>query len=62
MESDVILEQAALSLSDKTDLPSPSSVVAALLAVEKRAKQQKISYSFEQLIGTWRLSWHHIDH
>ena len=54
MESDVILEQAALASSDKTDLPSPSSVVAALLAVE-RAKQQKISYSFEQLIGTWRL-------
>ena len=55
MESDVILEQAALASSNKTDLPSPSSVVAALLAVEKRAKQQKISYSFEQLIGTWRL-------
>ena len=54
MESDVILEQAVLASSDKTDLPSPSSVVAALLAVE-RAKQQKISYSFEQLIGTWRL-------
>ncbi|MGF1481854.1 MAG: hypothetical protein ACFB4I_20625 [Cyanophyceae cyanobacterium] len=53
MES-VVLEQAASSLSQKT-VPSPASLVAALLAVEKEAKKQKISYSFEQLLGTWRL-------
>ena len=55
MKSDVILEQAALSFINKNDLPSSSSLVAALLEVEKRVKKQKISYSFEQLIGTWRL-------
>ncbi len=55
MESDVILEQAALSFINQTDFPSSSSVVAALLEVEKRVKKQKIIYSFEQLIGTWRL-------
>ncbi|MGK7872717.1 MAG: hypothetical protein AB4426_05210, partial [Xenococcaceae cyanobacterium] len=55
MESDVILEQAALSFINKTDLPSSYTVVAALLEVEKRVKKQKISYSFEHLIGTWQL-------
>jgi hypothetical protein len=34
---------------------SPDLVVAELLTAEKEAKKQKISYSFTQLIGTWRL-------
>lgn len=34
---------------------SSDKVVTALLAVEKKAKKQKINYSFEQLLGTWRL-------
>ena len=55
MHCDVILDQAANASSDKTDLPSPSSVVTALLSVEKRALKQKVSYSFEHLLGTWRL-------
>ena len=51
MENISILEQAAKSHTK----PSPAAVVAALLEVEKRAKQNKIRYGFEQLIGNWRL-------
>ena len=51
MENISILEQAAQSNSK----PSPATVVAALLEAEKRAKQNKIRYGFEQLIGNWRL-------
>ncbi|MEG4628392.1 hypothetical protein QUB56_01850 [Microcoleus sp. AR_TQ3_B6] len=51
MENISILEQAAQSNSK----PSPGAVVAALLEAEKSAKQNKIRYGFEQLIGNWRL-------
>jgi hypothetical protein len=51
MENISILEQAAKSNTK----PSPAAVVAALLEAEKSAKQNKIRYSFEQLIGNWRL-------
>jgi hypothetical protein len=34
---------------------SPDKIVAKLLILEKEAKKQKISFSFAQLIGTWRL-------
>ncbi|MEG4504105.1 hypothetical protein QUA81_08290 [Microcoleus sp. F6_B4] len=51
MENISILEQAAKSNTK----PSPAAVVSALLEAEKSAKQNKIRYSFEQLIGNWRL-------
>jgi hypothetical protein len=51
MENISILEQAAKSNTK----PSPAAVVAALLEAEKRAKQNKIRYGFEQLIGNWQL-------
>ena len=51
-----LLEQIANSSTEKTNIPPASSeVVTALLEAEKIAKKQKISYSFDQLIGTWRL-------
>jgi hypothetical protein len=34
---------------------SPNIIVAKLLTAEKEAKKKKISFSFAQLIGTWRL-------
>ncbi|VEP17173.1 conserved hypothetical protein [Hyella patelloides LEGE 07179] len=55
MTSQQVLQEAALSALEKTNLKSPDEVVTALLAAEKEAKKQKFSYSFEQLIGTWRL-------
>ncbi|MEG4270891.1 MULTISPECIES: hypothetical protein [unclassified Microcoleus] len=51
MENISILEQAAKSNTK----PSPAAVVSALLEAEKSAKQNKIRYGFEQLIGNWRL-------
>ncbi len=51
MENISVLEQATKSNSK----PSSAAVVAALLEAEKSAKQNKIRYSFEQLIGNWRL-------
>ena len=35
--------------------PAPKAVVAALLAAEKSAKQQRLSYPVETLLGQWRL-------
>ena len=55
MDSQQILQQAALSFSEGNNLVSSDKVVTALLAAEKKAKKQKINYSFEQLLGTWRL-------
>ncbi|MBD2494812.1 hypothetical protein [Nostoc sp. FACHB-280] len=38
-----------------SDRPSAKVVVDALLQAEKAAKQQRISYTFDSLVGTWRL-------
>jgi len=43
------------AVSQKRDRPSASNVVLALLQAEKIAKQQRIVYSLESLIGDWRL-------
>ncbi|WAL60446.1 hypothetical protein [Thermocoleostomius sinensis] len=49
------LAQAAHSLHHKTDRPSAPSVVAALLAAEKTAKQQRLSFPAAALLGRWQL-------
>ncbi|MBE9005159.1 hypothetical protein IQ259_08910 [Fortiea sp. LEGE XX443] len=38
-----------------SDRPPAKVVVDALLQAEKTAKQQRISYTFDSLVGTWRL-------
>lgn len=51
-----ILEQAAKSVLDpRVSKPPAAKVVEALLQAEKTARTEKIRYSFEQLIGSWRL-------
>ena len=55
MDSQKILQKAALSFSRGNDLIPADEVVTALLAAEKKAKKQKINYDFEQLLGTWQL-------
>ena len=50
-----LLEQVANSWLEKSDLLSSSELITALLEAEKITKKQKISYSFEQLIGNWQL-------
>ncbi len=49
--TNLILEQAVAN----SPRPAADSVVSALLEAEKSAKRNKLSYSFEQLIGTWKL-------
>lgn len=55
MENLSVLEQAAKSVTTGSASVSPAAVVAALLEAEKSAKSHKVRYSFEQLIGSWRL-------
>ncbi len=55
MKNNIILQQAANYFTDQTNLPSTSAVVTSLLEAEKIAKKEKISYSWKDLIGTWRL-------
>ena len=55
MTSNLILQQAANYFLDQSNLPSSSEVVNALLEAEKLAKKEKINYSWESLIGNWRL-------
>lgn len=38
-----------------SDRPSATLIVAALLQAEKTAKQQRLNYTFDSLVGTWRL-------
>lgn len=56
MSNSSVLEQAAGAITtNSTSRPFPDSLVEALLQAEKTAKKRKVHYSFEQLIGTWRL-------
>ncbi len=50
------LTKAAVALQNATsDRPAAKEVVKALLQAEKAAKQQRIVYPVESLIGDWRL-------
>ncbi|MBE9216744.1 hypothetical protein IQ247_29520 [Plectonema cf. radiosum LEGE 06105] len=50
------IQQAAEFLQNKINKsPASVDVVKALIAAEKTAKQNKLNYSYSQLIGTWRL-------
>ena len=55
MTSNLIIQQAANYFLDQSNVPSASEVVNALLEAEKLAKKEKITYSWESLIGNWRL-------
>ncbi len=51
-----VLEQAAQALAgQQVALPKPEAIVAALLQTEKAAKQDKLNYPPQKLLGTWRL-------
>ena len=51
-----LLEQAAKSIiNNLSDKPSPELVVEDLLEREKLTRMNKERYSFEQLLGNWRL-------
>jgi hypothetical protein len=50
-----IVEQAAIGKNSKTKLPSSSSVVNALLKLEKNQKKEQDTYSLADLAGSWNL-------
>ena len=52
----IALSQAAAAYrGEGGKLPTPALLVDALLAAEKAAKQQRLAYNFESLVGKWRL-------
>ena len=58
IESDyqTVLQQVALAYRNHDrNRPQPKHVVDALLQAEKAAKQQRLSYPFDQLFGSWQL-------
>ena len=50
-----ILERAASFTTNKSDLPDSTLVVETLLDLEKIAKKDKTSNSFNNLVGSWNL-------
>ncbi|ARV60686.1 hypothetical protein BZZ01_20550 [Nostocales cyanobacterium HT-58-2] len=51
-----VLAQAATAYREKkVERPSAEAMVSALLQAEKTAKQQRVNFSFDSLIGSWRL-------
>ncbi|AUT02906.1 hypothetical protein CLI64_22245 [Nostoc sp. CENA543] len=51
-----ILTQVAIAYREKNHpLPATAAIVNALLAAETTAKQQRLNYEFDSLVGTWRL-------
>ncbi len=51
-----ILTQAAANFRGETgDRPAAKAVVTALLQAEKAAKQQRLAYPLESLLGRWQL-------
>jgi len=50
-----ILESAANSTNNKSELPKSSEVVEALLKHEKLARKEKVAHSLSDLVGCWNL-------
>ncbi|MFN6540727.1 MAG: hypothetical protein RM021_030905 [Nostoc sp. EkiNYC01] len=51
----VLSQAAAAYRGEKSTRPSAEILVNALLQAEKSAKQQRLNYPFESLLGKWRL-------
>jgi hypothetical protein len=52
-----VLQQVAIAYCTQTrDRPTPETIVDALLQVEKAAKQQRLTFPFTALLGTWQLA------
>lgn len=54
-QTDVLHQVVAAYETDRRDRPSAAAVVEALLQAEKTAKQQRLLYPFESLLGRWQL-------
>ncbi|AFZ24377.1 hypothetical protein Cylst_2140 [Cylindrospermum stagnale PCC 7417] len=53
--ADVLFQAATAYRGQGGELPTASLLVNALLQAEKAAKQQRLNYAFESLVGEWRL-------
>ncbi len=51
----VLAQAVAAYRGQKSDRPTAEIMVNALLQAEKAAKQQRLTYPFESLLGQWRL-------
>ncbi|RCJ23031.1 hypothetical protein A6S26_00225 [Nostoc sp. ATCC 43529] len=51
----VLSQAAAAYRGEKAKRPNTEILVNALLEAEKTAKQQRLNYEFESLVGKWRL-------
>ena len=51
-----IEQTAPFNIDLKNNKPSAKELVDILLQAEKKAHKDKLKYDFQQLIGTWRLS------
>ncbi|QIR39230.1 hypothetical protein HCG51_22640 [Tolypothrix sp. PCC 7910] len=51
----ILFQAAAAYRGEGGKLPAAALVVDALLAAEKAAKQERLTYNFESLVGKWRL-------
>lgn len=49
------IEMAVTYLQQGGQKPDSRTVVSALIAAEKRSKQEKRQYQYDDLLGTWRL-------
>ncbi|PZV07772.1 MAG: hypothetical protein DCF22_21455 [Leptolyngbya sp.] len=49
------LKQAAEAFRNGGERPNAQAVITAMVAAEKAAKQQRLAYSLETLLGHWRL-------
>ncbi|MBO3459228.1 hypothetical protein G7B40_027505 [Aetokthonos hydrillicola Thurmond2011] len=52
---DTLTQTAAAYREQNKERPSAAVVVDALLQAEKAAKEERLSYPFESLLGQWRL-------
>ena len=55
MTTEDLLKQAVSLDRDKSNLPDPAQIVAALLKLEKDAKKKQINPDYTDLIGCWNL-------
>lgn len=55
MTTEDLLKQAVSLDRDKSNLPDPEQIVAALLKLEKNAKKKQINLDYADLIGCWNL-------
>ena len=55
LKASSVIKSASIVKASKSDLPTPTELVKALLETEKASKKDNCASSFSQLIGIWNL-------